>query len=126
METDWPEAMPLRELIGQFPLGEAALLHLISVSSVCAARFVLHPEILLWLSRPEISTEPRPAQAMLVSLQRIAEGSAFAGNFRALRFWKGREMTRIALREIAAAATLGDNKRIIAAGGNLCARSLHL
>src|SRR5438045_7908285 len=107
MEADWKaEATPLRDLIEQFPLGEDALLHLISVSSVCAARLVRYPEILLWLSRPEISTEPRPAQAMLVGLQRIAEGSAFAGNFRALRFWKGRAMTRIALREIAAAATL--------------------
>src|SRR2546423_11084208 len=101
METDWPEAMPLRELIGQFPLGETALLHLISVSSVCAARFVRHPEILLWLSRPEVSDAQRGAPAMLVDLQRIAEGSAFTGNFRALRFWKGREMTRIALREVA-------------------------
>jgi glutamine synthetase adenylyltransferase len=102
MEADWSASgTPLRDVVEQFPLGEAALLHLISVSSVCAARFVRHPEILHWLSRPEISKEPRPAQAMLVGLQRIAEGSAFAGNFRALRFWKGREMTRIALREIA-------------------------
>src|SRR2546423_6814843 len=125
METDWPEAMPLRELIGQFPLGEAALLHLISVSSVCAARFVLHPEILLWLSRPEISTEPRHAQAMLVGLQRIAEGSAFAGNFRALRFWKGREMTRIALREIATAATLEETTGELSQLAEICVREVY-
>ena len=32
--NSWPaEAKPLRELIEQFPLGESALLHLISVSS---------------------------------------------------------------------------------------------
>src|SRR2546421_5132860 len=125
METDWPEAMPLRELIGQFPLAEAALLHLISMSSVCAARLVRHPEILLWLSRPEISTEPRPAQAMLVSLQRIAEGSTFAGNFRALRFWKGREMTRIALREIAAAATLEETTRELSQLAEICLREVY-
>src|SRR2546421_5258216 len=125
METDWPEAMPLRELIGQFPLAEAALLHLISMSSVCAARLVRHPEILLWLSRPEISTEPRPAQAMLVSLQRIAEGSAFAGNFRALRFWKGREMTRIALREIAAAATLEETTGELSQLAEICVREVY-
>src|ERR1044072_3343065 len=71
----WPaEAPPLQELVENFPLGEAALLHLISVSSICASRLVRHPEILLWLSRPEISTEPRPVQAMAVGLQRIAEG----------------------------------------------------
>ena len=58
MEARWPaEAKPLRELVEKFPLGEGALLHLISVSSVCAARFTRHPEILLWLSRPEISGE---------------------------------------------------------------------
>src|SRR5213592_796003 len=101
----WPKDAPvLRELIETFPLGEAALLHLISVSSVCAARLIRHPEILLWLSRPEISTESRPAQAMRFGLQRIAEASTFSGNFEALRFWKGREMTRIALREVAEAA----------------------
>src|SRR5436190_10080277 len=126
MEADWEaEATPLRDLIEQFPLGEPALLHLISVSSVCAARFILHPKILLWLSRPEISTEPRHAQAMLVGLQRIAEGSAFAGNFRALRFWKGREMTRIALREIAATATLEETTAELSQLAEICVREVY-
>ena len=41
MRGSWPgDAPPLRDLIGQFPLGEASLLHLISVSSICAARLV--------------------------------------------------------------------------------------
>ncbi len=48
-----------RDLIREFPLGEASLLHLISVSSICAARFVRHPEILLWLGHPEICAAPR-------------------------------------------------------------------
>ncbi|HSV62225.1 MAG TPA: hypothetical protein VLH83_02670 [Chthoniobacterales bacterium] len=126
MESGWPaEATPLRELIEKFPLGEAALLHLISVSSVCAARFVRHPEILLWLARPEISTEPRPAPAMLVGLQRIAEGSTFAGNFRALRFWKGREMTRIALREVASIATLEETTRELSQLAEICVREVY-
>ena len=90
-----PEATPLIELLERFPLGEAAILHLISVSSICASRLVLHPEILQWLSRPEICDAPRGIPAMLVGLRRIAEGTTFAGNFHALRFWKGREMTRI-------------------------------
>ena len=126
MEADWsPSGTPLREVVEQFPLGEAALLHLIAVSSVCATRLVLHPEILGWLSRPEISTEPRHAQAMLVGLQRIAEGSAFAGNFRALRFWKGREMTRIALREIAGAATLEETTLELSQLAEICVREVY-
>jgi len=126
IEETWPnDAKRLIELIEQFPLGEAALLHLISVSSVCAARFVRHPQILLWLSRPEISTEPRHAPAMLLALQRIAEGSAFAGNFSALRFWKGREMTRIALREIAAAATLEETTVELSQLAEICVREVY-
>src|SRR5256885_9361263 len=124
-ETWLNDATQLIELIEQFPLGEAALLHLISMSSVCAARFVRHPEILLWLSRPEISTEPRPAQAMLVSLQRIAEGSAFAGNFQALRFWKGREMTRIALREVAETASLEETTLELSQLAEICLREVY-
>jgi glutamate-ammonia-ligase adenylyltransferase len=122
----WPaEAKPLPELIEQFPLGEAALLHLISVSSICASRLVLHPEILLWLSRAEISNEPRPPQAMRVGLQRIGEGSAFAGNFQALRFWKGREMTRIALREVAQAATLEETTLELSQLAEICLREVY-
>ena len=83
-----PDTPPLRELLEQFPLGEAALLHLISVSSVCAARLVRYPDILQWLAQPEVSDTPRAPRAMLVDLQRIAEGSTFAGNFQALRFGK--------------------------------------
>jgi len=126
MEADWPsDRTPLRDLLEQFPLGEAALLHLISVSSVCAARLILHPEILLWLSRPEISTESRPAQAMRFGLQRIAEGSTFSGNFEALRFWKGREMTRIALREVADAASLEETTLELSQLAEICLREVY-
>ena len=122
----WPgDAGPLPELLQRFPLGEAALLHLISVSSICASRLVRHPEILLWLSRPEISAEPRHAQAMRIGLQRIAEGSTFAGNFEALRFWKGREMTRIALREVAEAASLEETTRELSQLAEICLREVY-
>ena len=124
--ADWPAAAtPLHELFERFPLGEAALLHLISVSSVCAARFIRHPEILLWLSRPEISGEPRAASAMRLGLQRIAEGSTFAGNFQALRFWKGREMTRIGLREVAEAATLEETTLELSQLAEICLREVY-
>ena len=126
MEADWPvEQTPLRDLLEQFPLGEAALLHLISVSSVCAARLVRHPGILLWLSRPEISTESRPGPAMRFGLQRIAEGSTFSGNFEALRFWKGREMTRIALREVAGAASLEETTAELSQLAEICVREVY-
>src|SRR5947209_2599733 len=126
MEADWEaEATPLRDLIERFPLGESALLHLISVSSICASRFVRHPEILRWLSRPEICDAPRGIPAMRVGLQRIAEGSAFAGNFQALRYWKGREMTRIALREVAAAATLEETTSELSQLAEICLREVY-
>jgi glutamate-ammonia-ligase adenylyltransferase len=86
---------------------------------------IRHPEILLWLSRPEISNEPRPPQAMRLGLQRIAEGSAFAGNFQALRFWKGREMTRIALREVANAATLEETTLELSQLAEICLREVY-
>ena len=122
----WPaDAAPLLELLQRFPLGEAALLHLISVSSICASRLVRHPEILLWLSRPEISAEPRSPQAMRLGLQRIAEGSTFAGNFEALRFWKGREMTRIALREVAEAASLEETTLELSQLAEICLREVY-
>ena len=61
MRGSWPQdAPPLPDLIREFPLGEASLLHLISVSSICGARLVRQPEILLWLDRPEICLRPAP------------------------------------------------------------------
>src|SRR5438067_10340761 len=122
----WPgDAPPLADLLEQFPLGEAALLHLVSVSSVCAARLMRHPDILLWLARPEISDTPRGGRAMLVDLQRAGEGSAFAGNFEVLRFWKGREMTRIALREVAGVAPLEETTLELSQLAEICVREVY-
>lgn len=125
LATSWPvEATPLRDLIEQFPLGEAALLHLISVSSICAARLVRYPEFLLWISRPEICDAQRGSAAMLVGLQRIGEGTAFSGNFRALRYWKGREMLRIALREVAEVAPLEETTQELSQLAEICVREV--
>ncbi len=126
LAENWPaDVAPLIDLVQQFPLGETALLHVIAVSSVCAARLVRHPEILLWLSRPEISDAPRSPRAMLVDLQRAGEGSTFAGNFQALRFWKGREMMRIALREVAAAAPLEETTFELSHLAEICLREVY-
>jgi len=107
MRGSWPgDGPPLRDLIAQCPLGEAALLHLVSVSSICAARLVRNPELLPWLCRPEICSAPRGHREMLADLHATKGDSISAENFRALRLWKGKEMLRIALREVAEAAPL--------------------
>ncbi|HMG05098.1 MAG TPA: hypothetical protein VK581_06520, partial [Chthoniobacterales bacterium] len=126
MAQSWPsEAPPLLELIEGFPLGEAALLHLISVSSICATRFVRHPEILLWLSRPEICSAPRSHSEMLQNLHTLAGDSLAAKNFGALRFWKGREMLRIALREVAEAAPLEETTLDLSLLAEICLREVY-
>lgn len=96
----------LRDVVENFPLGEAALLHLLALSSVCAARMVRNPELLLWLSQPEICFESRSRGQMADALERLAGENVAAENFRGLRRWKNQEMTRIALRELADFADL--------------------
>jgi len=122
----WPgDAPPLPDLIDQFPLGEASLLHLISVSSICAARLVRHPEILLWLRRPEICSALRTYGEMLADLHATGGDSISAENFRALRFWKGREMLRIALREVAEVAPLEDTTLELSLLAEICLREVY-
>ncbi|MDP9004850.1 MAG: bifunctional [glutamate--ammonia ligase]-adenylyl-L-tyrosine phosphorylase/[glutamate--ammonia-ligase] adenylyltransferase [Verrucomicrobiota bacterium] len=126
MGESWPaQAIPLLEVIGKFPLGEAALLHLISVSSICAARFVRHPELLLWLAQPEVCSAPRGRHEMLAELQNVGAGSTFSGNFEALRSWKGREMLRIALREVAEVAPLEETTRELSQLAEICLREVY-
>src|SRR2546430_17138182 len=53
LNEQWPaNAIPLAEVVEQFPLGETALLHLLAVSSICATRLTRNPETLLWLAQP--------------------------------------------------------------------------
>ena len=58
----------LDEVVEQFPLGEAALLHLLAVSSICATRLTRNPETLLWLSQPEVCLASRGYAEMLAAL----------------------------------------------------------
>src|SRR5689334_25196064 len=96
----WPAtAQSLDDVVEQFPLGEAALLHLLGVSSICATRLTRNPETLLWLSQPEICLASRSSAEMVAELYDLAGDSAASARFARLRFWKGREMTRVALRE---------------------------
>src|SRR5438067_100105 len=119
----WPaNAPPLVEVVEQFPLGEAALLHLLAVSRSCAARFVRNPETLLWLHRPETCLAARDYGEMFSDLLTLAGDSTSAGNFGALRFWKGREMTRVALRELANVAPLEETTAELSRIAEICIR----
>jgi len=123
LEEQWPEnAISLAELVQRFPLGEAALLHLLAVSSVCATRLTRNPETLLWLAGPEVCLASRSHAEMLAELHGLAGDSAADNNFRALRFWKGREMTRVALRELAAVAPLEETTGELSQIAEICLR----
>src|SRR5206468_1739661 len=119
----WPvNVLPLARVIEQFPLGEPALLHLLAVSSICATRLTQNPETLLWLYRPEICLAPRGYAEMLGELHALMGDSMAKENFPVLRFWKGREMTRVALRELAKVAPLEETTGELSQIAEICIR----
>src|SRR5882724_13424428 len=119
----WPaNARPLVHVIEQFPLGEAALLHLLAVSSSCSARLIRNPETLLWLHRPETCLETRDYGEMFNDLLTLAGDSIAQQDFAALRVWKGREMTRVALRELANVAPLEETTSELSQIAEICLR----
>ena len=121
----WPQtAVALPDVIQKFPLGEASLLHLLAVSNICAARIVQNPGLLLWLSQPEICLQGRDAAEMAGELHRAAEDNVAANNFRVLRRWKNKEMTRIALRELANAAVLEETTAELSQLAEICVREV--
>ncbi len=104
IEARW-EGDSFADFLRDFPLGENALLHLFAVSEICTERIKRDPTLLRWLARPDICDSERGPRRMAAELRAFSDDSS-AQNFRGLRLWKGREMTRIALREIAEAAAL--------------------
>ena len=123
LSEQWPaNAPPLTEVVEQFPLGEAALLHLLAVSSICATRLTRNPETLLWLSQPEVCVASRGHAEMLAALHSLAGESAINQDFAPLRFWKGREMTRVAVRELAAVAPLEETTGELSQIAEICIR----
>jgi [glutamine synthetase] adenylyltransferase / [glutamine synthetase]-adenylyl-L-tyrosine phosphorylase len=119
----WPaNAQPLVSIIEQFPLGEAALLHLLAVSSICATRLTRNPETLLWLCQPEVCQASRGYAEVLGELRALAGDSIAKQDFAALRFWKGREMTRVALRELANVAPLEETTGELSQIAEICIR----
>jgi glutamate-ammonia-ligase adenylyltransferase len=123
LSEQWPASAPsLTEVVEQFPLGEAALLHLLAVSSICATRLTRNPETLLWLSQPEVCLASRRYPEMLAALHSVAGESAINENFAPLRFWKGREMTRVAVRELAGVAPLEETTGELSQIAEICIR----
>src|SRR5213595_4226140 len=121
----WPaKARPLRHLIEQFALGEAALLHLLAVSSICAKRLTRNPEILLWLCQPEVCLASRGYAEMFHELHAMADGSTAKQDFATLRLWKGAEMTRVALRELANVAPLEETTGELSLIAEICIRGV--
>ena len=122
LNEQWPaNAMSIAEVVQQFPLGEAALLHLLAVSSVCATRLTRNPETLLWLAQPEVCLASRSRAEMLAEVHALTTDSG-DNNFGALRFWKGREMTRVAVRELAAVAPLEETTGELSLIAEICLR----
>src|SRR5437763_10260489 len=118
----WDGSLP--DFLRDFPLGEEALIHLLAVSQICAERLQRNPELLRWLARPEISMSDRGPRRMLAELQGSSE-SIPAENFRALRLWKAREMTRIALREISEASSLEDTTAELSCLAGVCLETVY-
>ena len=119
----WPAtAPPLVDAVEQFPLGEAALVDLLAVSSICATRLIRNPETLLWLRQAEVCLAPRGYGEMFHELHTLAGDSISAESFSPLRFWKGREMTRVALRELANLAPLEETTAELSQIAEICVR----
>src|SRR5438105_1905787 len=122
----WPaDARPLEEFIKEFPLGETALLHLLAVSSICSSRIVQNPDLLLWLAEPAICVQARDHVDMANELHRPVETDIAADNFRALRRWKNKEMTRIALREVGNVAALEETTAELSQLAEICVREVY-
>ncbi len=121
----WPASgVSLREFIENFPLGEEALLHLVALSTICGTRIIRTPELLLWLAQPEVCTRGRSRAEMTAKLDQLIDENIAANNFRALRRWKGQEMTRIALRELANAAALEETTAELSQVAEICIREV--
>ena len=123
LSEKWPATAPrLVDVVEQFPLGEAALIHLLAVSSICATRLMRNPETLLWLHDPEACLAVRGYAEMLNELHNLAGDSVSNQSFATLRFWKGREMTRVALRELARVAPLEETTGELSQVAEICIR----
>ena len=127
MAEKWPAEAPLlAQVVAGFPLGAEALFHLLSVSNICRARLVQQPALLLWLANPETCADRRGYGRMMTELHNLAGRESIpAERFRVLRTWKGREMVRIALREVADAAPLEETLIELSQLADICLTTVY-
>jgi [glutamine synthetase] adenylyltransferase / [glutamine synthetase]-adenylyl-L-tyrosine phosphorylase len=120
-----PEQRVLRQVIEEFPLGPMALLHLLAASTICTTRIERDPEVLVWLQHPDVCDSARGRGRMLADLRLLAGDTPIAAeNFRTLRRWKGREMLRIALREVAEIASLEETTAELSQLAEICVQQV--
>jgi glutamate-ammonia-ligase adenylyltransferase len=119
-----PDARPLVQVVEEFSLGESALLHLVGASGICATRLTRNPDTLMWLAQPEVCLAPRGFAEMLGELYALGSESIADQDFAALRFWKGRETTRVALRELANVAPLEETTGELSQIAEICIRTV--
>ena len=121
----WPaDFRPLQETIETFLLGENALIQLLALSSISIARIVRNPELLVWLTEPDTSVRGRSRAEMVAALDALVKNDIAAQNFRGLRQWKNREMTRIALRELTGMADLEETTAELSQIAEICIREI--
>ena len=77
------------------------------------------PEILFWLQHGRVRAGRGPRR-MLAHLHDFAGDAVAAENFRLLRLWKGHEMSRIALREVAEVAPLEETTAELSLLAEIC------
>ena len=125
LSQKWPdECGSLQDLIVTFPLGEKAVLDLLAFSTISVARIIRTPYLLGWLADENVCARGRSRSEMVGELEQLAEDDVAANNFRALRRWKGWEMTRIALRELASAADLEETTAELSQIAEICIREV--
>src|SRR5260370_16812133 len=60
LSEKWSASAPaFVNVVEEFPLGEAALLHLLAVSNIFPTRLIRNPETVLWLGQPDARLLPR-------------------------------------------------------------------
>ncbi|MGI9114628.1 MAG: hypothetical protein ACR2FX_06260 [Chthoniobacterales bacterium] len=117
LAAQWPGS--LDKFLRGFPIGVDGLIHLIAVSTICAERLQRDPELLHWLSQPEICASDRGPRRMLAALH-ASKTDIARDHFLPLREWKAREMTRIALREVAGIASLEETTAELSSLAQVC------
>ena len=132
---------PLVELFAADPPIAEAVTHLLSVSPGSAEKLTNDPAALLWLMHPEICQSERGAGRMRADYEACPGGReapsthpspakmptgtrSFDATFSALRRWKGRELLRVALREVAGWSPIEKTTLELSTVAEICVREV--